>query len=108
MPYNIYAIASTGTIVTGITYKLRKGEKLAWSEWMVLTISLAVWGTVALGFIMFAYPEVDHGPASALMAIPLGLGLSEISGISIAAMQRGIDLLPETAQNIIRFKWGKR
>jgi hypothetical protein len=108
MPHTVYCVSSLGTVLTGITYKLRQGVELKWHEWLILMISLAVWGAVAFGIVCFTFPDQHHGVPSALVSVPLGLGLSEFSAFFIAAGQRMFEMLPESVRDFCKCKWGRK
>jgi len=103
----LFAAASAGTIVAGITYKLRIGENLTAREWVILSIALAGWGLVAFGVILFSFPTYEHGIASALLSPPLGLGLSETFALTIASLQMVIKAIPELFKFLVE-KWGAK
>jgi len=109
MPHNaiLYALASSGTILAGVTYKLRQKDELKWHEWLILSISLAVWGVVSFGIIVFAFPEHDIDQTTALMAIPLGVGISETFAFAIAAAQRVVVMLPDSIRELILLRRNK-
>jgi len=100
----VYACVALGATVAGITYKLRIGEKLKPHEWVVLCISLCVWGLVAFLTLSFYFPVEESMEARAGLSIPLGVGLSEIFAVLIVAGKVLAKDLPEIVESWVRKK----
>ncbi len=102
----LFVISSVGTTLGGLFYKHRTGEKLKWHEWLILAGALFIWGLVSMALIIIYFPNGDHGLPSALMSIPLGIGLSELFVFMLIAIERLLQFVPELVRAIIMRRWG--